>query len=192
MSVLNFDIETLNKDQVVDSALTVLNKMHDILVNSYGPLGGNTILHRNGAPPVVTKDGWTILQDIRFDEPAQLDIYQLIKTISSNLVDRVGDGSTSAILVATHLYIALQSIYKHSNPLEFKETLRILQDMIIANIDTYLTKEVTTDTKQDVLSRVAAVSNNNNLDIGERVAGIFAHLNSESLVDIQLSPEENA
>ena len=72
------DALVLEQDGLYTVIEDVLEKLNKILICSYGPLGKNTIIHKNGVMPVVTKDGLTILRSIKFDERAQYDIYQLI------------------------------------------------------------------------------------------------------------------
>jgi chaperonin GroEL len=189
MSEIGFDVEILEKEEISNVAKKVLEELSKILLNSYGPLGGNTIIHQNGAPPIVTKDGWNILKGIRFNNYAELDVYQLIQTISGNLVDKVGDGSTSAIIVANQLYSSLLNIYNNTHPLKFKELLIDLQKVISVIIEERITKKIDSqENKLSILTKIASISNNNNAEIGSKVAELFNLLNSESIVNIELSP----
>lgn len=191
---MSFDNEAKVIDQtdLKQEINTVLERLFKVLSKSYGPLGENTIIHKNGDTPKVTKDGLTILRAIRFDERCAYDIYQLIRRVSDSLVEKVGDGSTSAVLTSVNLYkelVSVRSAFRSNR--EFEKTLRAVQDILTIFMKVYLTKQVSTSSEEErarVLKVIASISNNNDSDIGGQIGQVMASVQSDSVVKIKLNP----
>ena len=195
---MSFDSEpkVIDQPELKQEITKVLERLHKVLSRSYGPLGENTILHKLGDVPKVTKDGLTILRAIRFDERCAYDIYQLIKRVSDSLVEKVGDGSTSAVLTAVNLYNELQAVRNtfRSNR-EFEEVLHTVQDILTLFMKIFLTKRLNPNDEEErirVLTLIASVSNNNNADIGAQIGHVMASVQPDSVVKIKLNPKDSS
>ena len=190
----NYEPMLLNTQELQDNTKVVLDKLYNILAKSYGPLGENTIINRGNDSPIVTKDGLTILKAVRFEEPHLRDIYKLIYSISNALVDKVGDGSTSAVISASNLFSSLKEVRKgYSNAKKFNKALSLAQELLEDTIKLFLTRTISgnVDERQQVLSQIAGVSNNNDFDIGTAIANVLSRCNADSLIKIKDNPSEN-
>lgn len=173
-------------------------EIRDIVSKSYGPLGANTII-ADVNKPKVTKDGFTILNSIRFSKVEQMYIFNLIRSISAKLVDKVGDGSTSAIMAGFNLYNELSEFACGNDNYriaDVKNGLTKIQDMLIDIIQKEFKvsyDELTEERKLEILKHVATVSNNNDANIGEQIADIMYSLYNESCqVELKVNPKDNA
>ena len=187
--------ELLETTELRKTTTDVLDHLYKILVRSYGPLGENTIIHRNGDSPSVTKDGLTILKAIKFQSRQEFDIYSLVRSISASLVEKVGDGSTSAVLCARNLYTELKTVRdSYPNSRKFNKALQDVQDTLELVINHFLTRKVSSDLDErtKVLTQIAGISNNNDFDIGGSIAGIMKLCTADSLIRIKDHPSENA
>ena len=88
-------------------AKETLEIISDTLSKSLGYYGSNTILEDKAFGHVITKDGYTILNKIKFNNTTSTTILEIIKNISRDLVREVGDGSTSSIVIADNLFKAI-------------------------------------------------------------------------------------
>lgn len=168
-----------------------LNKIKDILEKSYGPLGSNTLIHNNSDLPIVTKDGYTILKNIKFYDPIESDIHKLILKISNNLVKTVGDGSTSAVLNAITLYNNIvQYLYNFDNRKDLIEILNKIQELITNRIEKNYTYQVNKDNRERVITAVGTVANNNDTQIGKKIADLFSKIPSISNIKIVEDPSD--
>lgn len=173
-------------------------EIRDIVSKSYGPLGANTII-ADVNKPKVTKDGFTILNSIRFNKVEEMYIFNLIRAISAKLVDKVGDGSTSAIMAGYNLYDELADFACTNDQYrinDVKNGLTKIQDMLIDIIQKEFKvsyDELSEERKLEVLKHVATVSNNNDADIGEQIADIMYSLYNDSCqVELKVNPKDNA
>ena len=81
-----------------------LQFLSNTLSRTLGPFGTTTIIQDRMLNHTITKDGYTLLKKIYIEEEEARTILDLVKKISRNLVRRVGDGSTSSIIIANSLY----------------------------------------------------------------------------------------
>lgn len=81
----------------------ITQKYADCVSQTYGPGGKDTIIQTpNGV--FVTKDGWTVAQNLRLGLDADLNsLSKMVLDVAANVNLKVGDGTTTAILVANYL-----------------------------------------------------------------------------------------
>jgi chaperonin GroEL (HSP60 family) len=175
-----------------EDTLKFLVVLCGVLSKSYGPLGSNTLIENDGKHPIITKDGYTILENLSFMKAQDIAIHQLIKRVSYNLVKTVGDGSTSAVLSACFMYEALsdmrETVYTR------KQFLDVLDRIVVhleKEISDNLTHRITGDNKHRVLKAISNISNNNDLKIGDYIANVFSNLSYLSDVRIEEDPKDS-
>ena len=78
-----------------------LQFLSDTLKNTLGPYGSTTIIQDQFMNHQITKDGYSLLKKIYIEEDEAKTILDLVKKISRNLVRKVGDGSTSSIIITS-------------------------------------------------------------------------------------------
>lgn len=167
---------------ITDSSFTVgkitaaLECIAKIEGSTLGPYGYTTILQNPDRNHLVTKDGYDILQRISFDDDVATTVQEILKTIAGSQVTIVGDGSTSTIIVAKELYIALT---KEDNS---KTSLSIIAPKDVINMLNYLSKRLDTLVKAEAtqvskdlheLDYIATVANNNDAETGKIVADLY-------------------
>ena len=87
----------------------VLHFIRDVISTSFGPSGSNTIIHKADKSHSFSKDGWSIIRDIVFDEPMANTILDMIKNSSRKMANTVGDGSTSVVIIMSELMAAMRN-----------------------------------------------------------------------------------
>lgn len=79
-----------------------IDVLYSVIKNSYGPLASNTmIVKKEGS--LLTKDGITIISNLRSKDVNIQEIIKIFTGISSGINSSVGDGTTSAIVLLKHL-----------------------------------------------------------------------------------------
>ena len=103
---------------------TVFKQVSDALSKTLGPYGSTTIIEKFGEM-YITKDGWQVLKAIRFDSPIDNNIMMMLVRIATQVVLKVGDGSTSSIVAANNLLDKLNNsnILSTMRPKEFIDLL---------------------------------------------------------------------
>jgi len=151
-----------------------LEHISNILKNCLGPYGSTTIIQERYTDHIITKDGYNIIKNIRFDHPISKTILDLIIKISRNQVRNVGDGSTSAIILANMLYKSIQRIlskYEISSK-DIISMVKIIEEVLITNISDSA-KKITEENLEDVIKAIATIANNNDPSIGGFISDIY-------------------
>lgn len=166
-----------------------LNTVNNSLRKSLGPYGSTTIIKdQYNINNTITKDGYTILKHIKFDNEVAFTILEIIKQVSRDLVKTVGDGSTSAIIVANALYKYLteteSDVLDH---LPRKSIIDFLDDFEIT-INEYLKKVSKPVDNNSIIENIATVSNNNDKKLGKLVSKIYEKIGPQGFINLELSP----
>lgn len=150
MAGIKLDTDTLISNVIPQSVLRkvqekVLKDLADVLANCYGPDASNTLIMiptgTNGTAsnkPIskYTKDGRHIQEKVVYTDMLANAIAGQIESITSNVDGEVGDGTTSATLLAYFIFdamLGLERKYKLSpkNFMKmFKETINEIKDSI--------------------------------------------------------------
>jgi len=168
----------INNEDFQAYAEATLSKISEALTKSLGYYGSTTILEDPFMKDTITKDGYTILGNIKFNNSISVTILGLIKDISGNLVRTVGDGSTSSVVAANYLYHNLvEEMEKKDSPLynksakEIFDAMQEIEEAIDDEIDK-ISKPITED-NMEVIKNIATVSNNNDSKSGNIIYDIY-------------------
>lgn len=166
-----------------------LDFLSHTLSRTLGPYGTTTIIQDRLLNHQITKDGYSLLKKIFIEEEEARTILDLVKKISRNLVRKVGDGSTSSIIIANSLYNSL-SVLMDQHKIPAKDLLDILNEM--ASIIADEIKALATPVSEDMieLESIAAVSTNNDEDYGKLVAEIFRQVGKYGFITLEKSRTE--
>lgn len=183
----------INQDEFDEYVQATLKHITTALTKSLGPYGSTTIMEDQFMKDNITKDGFTILSNLKFDNPIAITVLGMIKDISGDLVRTVGDGSTSSVLAASKLYEML-STKMNEEPLKslpkktIMDKMEELRLLINKTLDNYVTP--ITEDNMDVLKNIASVSNNNDSQSGSIIYDIYKEigLNGMLFLDESTSP----
>lgn len=159
------------------------------LATTLGPNGSTTIVESRDMKHLVTKDGLDVINSIRFADPVANIVLHELRNIASRQVVSVGDGSTSAIIIANALYQAITDLEGN----DFEDfTGKDITD-ILAELSEYLEKKLLAMAKpisKDLheLEMIAAISTNNDLECGAKIReawetiGPFGHIDTNTTI----------
>ena len=83
-----------------DLLLAGVDKLAEAVKSTLGPKGRNVILEKITGSPVVTNDGVTIAREIHLSDQFENMGAQLVKEAAIKTNDIVGDGTTTATVIA--------------------------------------------------------------------------------------------
>lgn len=92
----------------------------ETVARTLGPYAHTTIID-DGTSSYPTKDGWTVLSRLKFPDPLYQSIYRMLLQISYGIVDKVGDGTTTAMVTAQNF---IESMTKAQQDNEMAEQSR--------------------------------------------------------------------
>lgn len=122
-----------------------------------GPSGKNVILGLDQYNPIITKDGVSVAREIHLEDPFENLGAQMIKQVAENTNKEVGDGTTTATVLAQKiLEEGFKAIEEGRDVNELVEYLRTELVNIVKNI-----KDITTEVKDiNDIKNVALISTN--------------------------------
>lgn len=101
-----------------DAQLRALELFASAVRPTYGPMGGYTTYSQylgNDKTNVIgqyTKDGFTVLKHVNCDKPIESLIKDDIRTICTQVIKNIGDGTTSATILSYEIFKGLVSLEK--------------------------------------------------------------------------------
>ena len=162
-----------------------VNKLAKAVKSTLGASGKCVIYEDARGNPVITKDGVTVAESVVLFDPIENIGATMIKEAAKNTVKEAGDGTTTATVLAEAL---LSSISKHKD-----ETIRALKDGVnsgLKKINTYL-DEVKIEVADGKLANVAAISCNNDSELGDIIAEAYQKVGKDGVVLMEESPTED-
>src|SRR5690349_24614843 len=134
-----------------------VDQLAEAVKSTLGPKGRNVILEKITGSPVVTNDGVTIAREIHLKDQFENMGAQLVKEAAIKTNDIVGDGTTTATVIAQGIVReGMSSIGKGANPVLVKRGIDLAVDRLVERLRT-VARPVHSE---DELTRVAAISAN--------------------------------
>ena len=186
----NVTANIYSKKETSEIISKTLDVISDSLIGTLGPYGTTTIVQDRLGDHYMTKDGYSVLKQLRFREDLPSTILDIIRGISRNLVRTVGDGSTSSIIISNHLFKKLQE-FQNEHTIAPKDIIDILHEL--ASVFEKMIKESARPISDDMheLKNIAAISTNNDKELGELIHKIFQDIGRFGFVNIETSKLPN-
>ncbi|WP_048799263.1 chaperonin GroEL [Segatella buccae] len=170
-------------------ARDLLKKGVDQLANAVkvtlGPKGRNVVLEKKFGAPQITKDGVTVAKEIELEDKFENTGAQLVKSVASKTGDDAGDGTTTAtILTQAIVNEGLKNVTAGANPMDLK---RGIDKAVAAVVDYIKSHAELVDHNYDKIEQVAAVSANNDPEIGKLLADAMRKVSKDGVITIEES-----
>ncbi len=170
-------------------ARDLIKKGVDQLANAVkitlGPKGRNVILDKKFGAPQVTKDGVTVAKEVELEEKFENIGAQLVKEVASKTNDDAGDGTTTATILAQSIVaVGLKNVTAGSNPMDLKRGIDKAVKVVVQDLKTQ-SQEIGEDNEK--IEQVAAISANNDHDIGKLIAEAMTKVKREGVITVEES-----
>lgn len=188
-------IRTYN-DRLQDIRLKAVTKLVNFVGATLGPSGRNVILSRKHFrqvlnnvsneeffKPVITKDGVTVSNFIHADDEFEDAIIQTIKHAAHETNGTVGDGTTTATVLACAIVSEAQKyLYnEQTSPVRFKRGLEIGVADAVAAVKTMLRPV----SKVEDLRNIAYISSNNDSEMADIISTAIEGVGADGAVKIE-------
>ncbi|ANY06237.1 chaperonin GroEL [Pseudonocardia sp. HH130630-07] len=162
-----------------------VDQLAEAVKSTLGPKGRNVILEKITGSPEVTNDGVTIAREIHLRDPFENMGAQLVKEAAVKTNDTVGDGTTTATVIAQAIVReGMGAIEGGGNPVLVKRGIDIA---VGALVDRLQTVAHPVGTEEDY-ARVAAISANDDWTIGTVVARALHTVGDDGVVTVDDTP----
>ncbi|HEX3791671.1 MAG TPA: chaperonin GroEL [Pseudonocardiaceae bacterium] len=165
--------------------LTGVDKLAEAVKSTLGPKGRNVIIEKITGSPVVTNDGVTIAREIHLKNQFENMGAQLVKEAAIKTNDVVGDGTTTATVIAQAIVReGMQRIGQGGNPVLIKRGI----DHAVGRLVEHLEKVAHPVKDEKDFARVAAISANDDDEVGAVIAKALHTVGEGGVVTIEETP----
>ena len=130
-----------------------------------------------------TKDGVTVAQSIFLSDPVENMGAQMIKRVASKVVEEVGDGTTTSVVLAQAIAKeGLKYVTSGYSPVDLKAGIDKAVAMVVSNL-----KEASLPIGKDIgtIEHVATISANNDKEIGSLIANAMKKVTKEGVITVE-------
>jgi len=161
-----------------------IDALADAVKITLGPKGRNVVLEKKFGSPTITNDGVTIAKDIELEDPFENIGAQLAREIASKTNDIAGDGTTTAtVLGQSIVQEGLKNVAAGANPMALKRGVEKGAEAVLETIKSNATPVTT----RRQMAQIAAISANNDQEIGELVGEVMEKVGKDGVITVEES-----
>ena len=176
---IKFDIEAR------DLLKNGVDKLANAVKVTLGPKGRNVVIEKKFGAPQITKDGVTVAKEVELEDHFENTGAQLVKSVASKTGDDAGDGTTTATILAQAIVNeGLKNVTAGANPMDLK---RGIDKAVNVVVDYIRETAEQVDDNYDKIEQVAAVSANNDPEIGKLLADAMRKVSKDGVITIEES-----
>lgn len=170
-------------DNAREALIRGVDQLADTVKVTLGPKGRNVLLDRGFGAPVITKDGVSVAKEIELEDKNENLGVELVKQVASKTNDVVGDGTTTATVLAQAIVReGMKNVVAGANPVALNRGLHKATEAIVSHLRETIAKPV----EQDEIANVAAISANDR-EIGEQIAAAMTEVGENGVITVEES-----
>ena len=171
---------TFNTDARAKLAKGV-NTLADAVTVTMGPKGRYVALQRTFGAPTITNDGVSVAKEIELEDNIENMGAQLVKEVATKTNDTVGDGTTTATLLAQAIVNdGLRNVAAGANPLAIR---RGIDKAVNAAVAEMKKQAKTVETKEQIAS-VGTISAGDP-EVGEKIAEAMEVVGKDGVITVE-------
>jgi chaperonin GroEL len=164
--------------------LAGVDQLAEAVKSTLGPKGRNVILEKITGSPVITNDGVTIAREIHLKDQFENMGAQLVKEAAIKTNDIVGDGTTTATVIAQAVVReGMHAISAGANPVLVKRGI----DLAVGRLVEHLQSVAHPVATEEDYARVAAISANDDVTVGRVIAKALHTVGDGGIVTVEES-----
>ncbi len=160
-----------------------VDQLADAVKVTLGPKGRNVVLDKGYGSPTITKDGVSVAKEIELEDKVENIGVELVKEVASKTNDDVGDGTTTATVLAQAIVRAgLKNVTAGANPVALNRGLHKAAEAVVSKLQSEISKPV----QEDEIAHVASISANDK-EIGSKIAEALKEVGNDGVVTVEES-----
>jgi len=170
-------------DEARQALVRGVNILADTVKTTLGPKGRNVVLDRGYGSPNITKDGVTVAKEIELEDKFENIGVEIIKEVASKTNDVVGDGTTTATVLAQAIVNeGMKNVAAGASPIALNRGLHKAAEAMVKELQEKVSKPV----EKDEISNVASISANDQ-EIGQKIAAAMAEVGQDGVITVEES-----
>lgn len=160
-----------------------VNQLANAVKVTLGPKGRNVVLDKGFGAPTITKDGVTVAKEIELEDKFENAGVELVKEVASKTNDDVGDGTTTATVLAQAIVReGMKVVTAGANPVALKRGIDKSVEAIVKELQEKIAKPV----EQEEIANVASISANDK-EIGKQIADAMKQVGKDGVITVEES-----
>ncbi|HYE13926.1 MAG TPA: chaperonin GroEL [Pyrinomonadaceae bacterium] len=172
------------REEARSAMLKGVNTLANAVRVTLGPKGRNVVLGKKFGSPVITKDGVTVAKEIELKDKYENMGAQMVREVATKTNDIAGDGTTTATVLAQAIFRdGVKNVTAGANPMQLQRGIQLGVEAAVEELER-LSKKIK---GKDDLANVAAVSANNDREIGELISEAMERVGKDGVVTVEES-----
>jgi len=160
-----------------------VNTLADAVTTTLGPKGRYVALQRSYGAPTITNDGVSVAKEIELKDPIENMGAQLVKEVATKTNDTVGDGTTTATLLAQVIVNeGLRNVAAGANPIAIR---RGIDKAVAAVVDEMKSSAQDVSTKNQIAA-VGTISAGDP-EIGNKISDAMEVVGKDGVITVDES-----
>ena len=160
-----------------------VNTLADAVTTTMGPKGRYVALQRSYGAPTITNDGVSVAKEIELKDPIENMGAQLVKEVATKTNDAVGDGTTTATLLAQVIVNeGLRNVAAGANPIAIR---RGVDKAVNAVVEEMRESAQDVSTKKQIAS-VGTISASDP-EIGDKISDAMEVVGKDGVITVEES-----
>ncbi len=160
-----------------------VNTLADAVTTTLGPKGRYVALERSFGAPTITNDGVSVAKEIELKDPIENMGAQLVKEVATKTNDTVGDGTTTATLLAQVIVNeGLRNVAAGANPIAIR---RGVEKAVAAAVEDMKAQAQDISTKEQIAS-VGTISAGDP-EIGAKISDAMEVVGKDGVITVEES-----
>lgn len=178
-STIKFNEEARKK--ILEGAEMVFNAVRV----TQGAKGRNVVIGRKDGSIHTTKDGFTVASFINLEDAEHDAGASIIKQAAAKTVEVVGDGTTTAVVLAYHMMEqGMKLLAEGHSPVDLKKGMEMAMNDVIAMLKK-MAEPI--EGNMERIIQVATVSANNDIETGKLVADAISRITKDGIISVEKS-----
>lgn len=158
-----------------------VNVLADAVTTTLGPKGRYVALQRAYGAPTISNDGVTVAKEVELKDPIENMGAQLVKEVATKTNDTVGDGTTTATLLAQVIVNeGLRNVAAGANPIAIRRGIVKAVEAAVAEMKS-AAKEVSTKEQIASVGTISAVDP----EIGAKIADAMDTVGKDGVITVE-------
>jgi len=164
--------------------LSGVEKLADAVKSTLGPRGRNAIIDKSWGGPTVTKDGVTVAEEIDLVDKTENMGAKLVREAASKTSKVAGDGTTTATVLTEAIFReAFRNLAAGADAMSLNRGIQAAVGAAVEELKK-LAKPIDISKKDDIVN-IAAISANNDLEIGKKMAEAFMRVGKDGVITVE-------
>ncbi|HHT9130040.1 MAG TPA: chaperonin GroEL, partial [Candidatus Brocadiaceae bacterium] len=166
----------------MESVRNGIQKLAKAVKVTLGPKGRNVVIEKSFGSPAVINDGVTVAKEIELEDPYENMGAQMVKEAASKTNDMVGDGTSTATLLAEAIFEeGIKNIAAGTNPVDIKHGI----EKSVAALTKELTKMSIKISGKKEIAQIATIAANNDEEIGNQIADAMEKVGKDGVITVE-------